>query len=174
MRRLVALLCLAVVGCDVGAAHADGAPIRTTRPAQAQPDSVFAALHARVSEPGGYFDTDNLISNESGYLKVMGALEARAPAAGAYAGVSPGQNFSYIAAIRPRLAFIVDIRRDNTLHHLLLKALMERAPTRIEFLAGLHGRAPPSDPAAWRERDIEEILDWIEAAEAGDGRISRR
>jgi hypothetical protein len=35
---------------------------------------VFASLVERVSEAGGYFDTDNLISNETGYLTVMDAL----------------------------------------------------------------------------------------------------
>ena len=31
-------------------------------------DSAFAALVMRFSEPSGYFDTDNLISNEDSYL----------------------------------------------------------------------------------------------------------
>ena len=36
----------------------------------------FAALSARLSEPGGYFDSDNLISNETSYLHVLGKLRS--------------------------------------------------------------------------------------------------
>ncbi|MFQ5537298.1 MAG: hypothetical protein ACE5GJ_07580 [Gemmatimonadota bacterium] len=133
-------------------------------PAGALPDSLFAALAARVGEPGGYFDTDNLISNEAGYLKVMDALAARGLEGGAYVGVGPDQNFSYIAQLRPALAFIVDIRRDNLLHRLLLKTLMEEAPTRVEYLAALHGRLPPPDPSGWDGRTVDEILDYVEGA----------
>ena len=38
----------------------------------------FAAQIASLSEPGGYFDTDNLISNERSYLEVLPELERRA------------------------------------------------------------------------------------------------
>jgi hypothetical protein len=124
----------------------------------------FGGLVERISERGGYFDTDNLISNESGYLKVVDALVRTAGTGGAYVGVGPDQNYSYIAALRPEIAFIVDVRRDNLLHHLLLKALVERAPTRVEFLAGLHGVSPPDDTEAWRGRDIEEVVAWIDGA----------
>ncbi len=58
----------------------------------------------------------------------------------AYLGVGPEQNFTYIALTRPRLAFIVDIRRDNALLQLLYKAIFDRARSRTEFLALLLGR----------------------------------
>ena len=51
---------------------------------------------------------------------------------GAYIGVGPDQNFSYIARIRPSVAYIIDIRRDNLLLHLLFKALFARAPDRVD------------------------------------------
>lgn len=164
-RRWVAVVTLsALVGaCDVGSA----APRATVaRPADALTDSTFAALVERISEPGGFFDTDNLISNESGYLKVMGTLGGLGLQGGAYVGVGPDQNFSYIAALRPDVAFITDVRRDNMLHHLLLKALMERAETRVEFLAGLHGRAAPTDTDAWKTRSVEDVVAWIDEHEA--------
>lgn len=160
---------LSTVACEVPA-QAPSPPV--VRPASALPDSVFGALHARVSEPGGYFDTDNLISNETGYLNVVGVLERTVAPGGAYVGVGPDQNFSYVAALRPRIAFLVDIRRDNALHHLLLKALVERSPTRLEFLAALHGRTPPADLAAWENRDIEEIVDWIDRNEPDPGSVA--
>jgi len=120
---------------------------------------------ARVSEPGGYFDTDNLISNERGYLKVLGAMDRLGVTGGAYVGVGPDQNFSYIAQVEPVVAFITDIRRDNMLHHLLLKALIERALTRVEFLAGLHGREPPANPGEWRSRSASEVVDYVDQAD---------
>jgi hypothetical protein len=156
-----------VAGLVVTACGAEGAPAQRAAPnptAGAISDSAFAALVARISEPGGYFDTDNLISNESGYLKVVGALERLGIRGGAYVGVGPDQNFSYVAAVRPEIAFLIDIRRDNVLQHLLLKALIERAPTRVEFLAGLHGRPAPSDAASWRTRSIAEIVAWVDSA----------
>ncbi len=161
-----AVLPLVVLLGLVGACDAPvQAPLRVLQPGEALSDSVFAALHARISEAGGYFDTDNLISNEAGYLKVMGALEDRT-VGGAFIGVGPDQNFSYVAALLSNLVFIVDIRRDNALEHLLLKALIERSPTRIEFLAALHGREPPGDPAVWAAWDIEDIVAWVDEAPA--------
>ena len=51
---------------------------------QAQRDAPpFARLLADLSEPGGYFDTDNLISNESSYGQ---AVELLAPTGGVYLG----------------------------------------------------------------------------------------
>lgn len=124
----------------------------------------FAELVERVSEPGGYFDTDNLISNETGYLNVMDALARLGAQGGAYIGVGPDQNFSYIAEVQPRIAFVTDIRRDNLLHHLLLKALIGRSATRVEFLSALHGVAPPTDLSGWNARDVDEIVSWVDNA----------
>lgn len=151
---------LVLFGCEAASPRAE--PLGAQEPIS---DATFAALVERISEPGGYFDTDNLISNESGYLKVVDALVREVgTGGGAYVGVGPDQSLSYIAALRPEVAFITDIRRDNLLQHLLLKALIERAPTRVEFLAGLHGVALPPDPAAWRDRDIEEIVAYVDGA----------
>jgi hypothetical protein len=157
----VALLAvgLFVAGCD--AAPPSAAPLAAQ---ESLSDSAFAALVERASEPGGYFDTDNLISNESGYLKVVDVLEARVPEGAAYIGVGPDQSYSYVAALRPRIAFVLDVRRDNLLHHLLLKALIERAETRVEFLAGLHGVAPPADPVMWVGRSAEDVVSFVDEA----------
>ena len=77
----------------------------------------FAALSARLSEPGGYFDSDNLISNETSYLHVIAKLREIGVSGGVYIGVGPDQSFSYIAKIRPKIAIMIDIRRDNLLQH---------------------------------------------------------
>ncbi|HEX6070025.1 MAG TPA: hypothetical protein VFZ18_09375, partial [Longimicrobiaceae bacterium] len=88
MRSIVLLAALLLLPAQ---ATAQAAPVR--RPAA---DTSFAAVVARLSEPGGYFDTDNLISNESSYLHVMEGLRRLGVRGGAYLGVGPDQNFSYI------------------------------------------------------------------------------
>src|SRR5262249_14056089 len=69
----------------------------------------FAQIVEKFSEPKGYFDSDNLISNEASYLHVMGKMRQMKVSGGAYIGVGPDQNFSYIAQIRPAVVFITDI-----------------------------------------------------------------
>jgi hypothetical protein len=135
--------------------------------AQSSPDRaasrrVFAAQITALSEPDGYFDTDNLISNERSYLQVLPQLERGGVRGGAYIGVGPDQNFSYIAAVRPSIAFIVDIRRDNLLLQLLFKALFDQAHTRVEYLALLFGRPVPADMNSWRESSVARVAQYIE------------
>lgn len=157
-------LLLAVLACGEGRARPALAPIQES----GLPDTTFARLSLELSEPGGFFDTDNLISNETSYLHVLDALEARGVTGGAYIGVGPDQNFSYIARVRPRIAFVVDIRRDNVLQHLLFKALFELAGTRVEYLSLLHGVEPPDDPGAWVDRSISEIVAHVDGAESSE------
>src|SRR5438132_7889556 len=64
---------------------------------------------------------------------------------GVYLGVGPEQNFTYIANLKPRLAIVFDIRRQNAMAHLMYKALFELSATRGEFLSKLFSRTiPPS------------------------------
>ena len=126
--------------------------------------SGFAALSAQLSEPNGEFDTDNLISNESSYLHVMQTLEQGGVTGGVYIGVGPDQNFSYIARIRPTSAFIIDIRRDNLLLHLLFKALFASARTRVDYLALLTGRPAPDPPDTWRDASIDKIVMYLDGS----------
>jgi hypothetical protein len=126
------------------------------------PRSPFARQIAALSEPDGYFDTDNLISNESSYLQVCPDLRRRTKPGGAYVGVGPDQNFTYIAQVRPAIAYIVDVRRDNLLLHLLFKALFSLSRARVDYLAQLFGRAPPPDVDRWRTEGIEPLLGSVE------------
>lgn len=126
----------------------------------------FAALSEKLSEPNGYFDTDNLISNESSYLHVLGKLRQMKLTGGAYIGVGPDQSFSYIAQVRPRIAFIVDIRRDNLLQHLLFKSLFATARNRMEYLCLLFGKPVPPDVKAWDARSVQEIVSYLDKAPA--------
>jgi hypothetical protein len=174
-RRRLAALALGALSLGAGeactprepAAETRSEPERATRAEAASlraiDDSTFARLVADLSEPGGYFDTDNLVSNERSYLHAIDAIRELDIEGGAYVGVGPDQNFSYIAAVRPHVAYIIDIRRDNALQHLLYKALFELARNRIEFLALLTGRAAPADLDRWDDADLEEIVARIDA-----------
>jgi hypothetical protein len=128
------------------------------------PRSSFASMVAELSERPGYFDTDNLVSNERSYLHVVPELRAlaRHNGRGVYIGVGPDQNFSYIAHLRPSLAIVIDIRRENLLLHLLFKALFAQARTRAEYLALLTGRPPPLPVTDWKLRAIDEIVEYID------------
>ena len=137
------------------------------QPAPAPKPAVsFAALSAALSEPGGDFGSDNLTSNEQSYLRVLPALTRAGVSVGAYIGVGPDQNLSYIAHIKPAVAFIIDIRRDNLLLHLLFKAIFTIAPTRIEYLCALTGRAPPPRPETWATASIEKLISHVDPTPA--------
>ncbi len=127
-------------------------------------DSAYASLVERLSEPPGYFDTDNLISNEASYLHVVGEFERLSPGGGAYLGVGPDQNFSYIAASRPSIAFIVDIRRDNLLQHLLFKALFASSRDRAEYLSLLFAKPLPRDRSDLAGGGVEALVEYVDAS----------
>src|ERR1041385_7910211 len=116
-------------------------------------DGEFWNMITTFSEPGGYFPSDNFLSNESGYQSVLPALLKTLKPGGVYIGVGPEQNFTYIVALQPKIAFIIDIRPQNMLEHLFYKALMETSLDRSEFLSRLFARsgvesAPNSTPEA--------------------------
>ena len=125
----------------------------------------FGRLVHELSGKPGYFDTDNLISNESSYLHVIPQLESLDIRGGAYLGVGPDQNFSYIAHIKPSIAFIVDIRRDNMLTHLLYKALFELSDDRLDFLGHLFARELDESLASKTTKwDVQQLMTEIEKA----------
>ncbi|MDA2930398.1 hypothetical protein MYX84_10705 [Acidobacteria bacterium AH-259-O06] len=120
--------------------------------AQRLTDTDLEQLALELSEPPGQFDTDNLISNEASYLQVLPQLKEIAEPGQAYLGVGPDQNFTYLVHVRPALAMIVDLRRDNLLEHLYLKELIEVSGNRWQYLSYLFGKPLPTgfrpDPAA--------------------------
>jgi hypothetical protein len=120
----------------------------------------FARLTSSLSEPEGYFDTDNFISNEAGYLKILPLFGRMGIRGGAYLGVGPDQNYSYIAAIKPELAVLVDVRRQNQLQHYLYKALFSLSGDRNDFLERLFGKRLSRRSNV----SLTDLLDQIEAA----------
>jgi hypothetical protein len=103
----------------------------------------FWRLVEAFSEPGGYFQSDNLVSNEHTFQHVVPALEKLARPGRVYLGVAPDQNFTYMIALKPQLAFIVDIRRGNLQTQLMYKALIELSADRAEFVGRLFARPRP-------------------------------
>lgn len=107
-------------------------------------DSTFWKLITDFSEAGGYFRSDNFVSNEMAFQYVIPTLLQTTRPGGVYLGVGPDQNFTYIVALQPKLAFIFDIRRGNLEEHLLYKALVEMSDTRADFLSRLFSRSRPA------------------------------
>ena len=157
--RTTAFVLLAISAAGV----TRGVATRAAQAARTPADTSFAGMVARLSEAPGFFDSDNLISNETSYLHAISRFKEFGVHGGAYIGVGPDQSFSYIAAIRPSIAYMIDIRRDNMLMHLLFKALFERSRNRYEFLSRWLGRPIPADIESWTDRPIEAILARIDS-----------
>jgi hypothetical protein len=125
-------------------------------------DAAFWSLVSELSEPGGSFMSANHVSNEKSFQRVIPELQRRARRGGVYLGVGPDQNFTYILALDPRIAFIIDIRRENLLLHLMYKALIESSLDRAEFLSRLFSR--PRPPAAANASTARALLDTYTSA----------
>ena len=106
-------------------------------------DQDFWKLSTDFSEPDGRFRSDNLLSNELWLQYVIPDLMKKAKTGQVYLGVGPEQNFTYIAALRPSMAFIIDIRRGNLDLQLMYKALFELSINRAEFVSRLFSRDRP-------------------------------
>jgi hypothetical protein len=105
-------------------------------------DGEFRTLIEEISEPAGTFSvSDNFVSNEPHVAENVRWLR---PSGGVYIGVGPEQNFSYIARLRPALAFILDIRRENQALHFFYKALFELSGDRADFVSRLFSRPRPA------------------------------
>jgi hypothetical protein len=74
----------------------------------------------------------------------MPALVRAARPGRAYLGVGAEQNFTYMAALRPDVAFIIDLRRGNLDLHLMYKALFELSADRADFVSRLFSKRRPA------------------------------
>lgn len=126
-------------------------------------DAEFWTLVGQVSEPGGYFQiTDNYTSNEREIGRMSTMIREANLHGGVFLGVGPEQNFSYIAAMRPAMAFIIDIRRQAVMQHLMFKAIFETSPERADFIATLFSKPRPAGLTA--ETPIQQIWEAFSAA----------
>ena len=136
----------------------DGAPASLS-------DSEFWEFFTKMSEPGGNFVSENFVSNEMSYQLPIPTLQATLTSGGVYLGVGPEQNFTYIANLKPRMAVIFDIRRQNAMQHLMFKALFELSPTRAEFVSRLFSRPLPH---LGKDASAEALFDSASAAAESD------
>jgi hypothetical protein len=154
-------------------AQQGGARQRAASPAGPIPerlsDADFWGLVTTMSEPAGFFRSDNLVSNELTFQHVIPALQRSLGSGGVYLGVGPDQNFTYLVALRPRIAFIVDIRRGNLHQHLLYKALIELSTDRADFLSRLFSRARPAE--ATTDASAEALMTAFGAVVADTARL---
>lgn len=134
-------------------------------------DRELWRLNAEFSEPNGYFRSDNFLSNETGFQYVIPELTQRVTQGSVYLGVGPEQNFTYIVALKPKMAFIFDIRRGNMIAHLMYKSLFEMSADRAEFLSKLFSRPRPAGLGA--ASTAKELFDAYAVA-APDSALFRR
>src|SRR5262252_4162740 len=139
VRISLALLCLVAVFGVAGLSliAADSLPAQYT-------DAEFWRMVTDFSEAGGDYQYENFVSNEISYQEVLPELSRLAKPGGVYLGVASEQNFTYIDVVRPKVAFIFDVRRQNTLLLLMYKALFEMADNRADFLSLLFSRKRPA------------------------------
>src|SRR5689334_10470289 len=120
-------------------------------------DEEFWKLTTTFSEQDGVFRSDNLLSNELNFQYVIPDLLRNAKPGRIYMGVGPEQNFTYIAAVKPAMAPIVDIRHGNFDVHLMYKALFEMSTDRADFVSHLFSRKRPE--ALRAQSSVREIFD---------------
>ena len=162
-RKLFLIIILAIAT----SVSADAQPKTAPVPQQNLPEKLsiteFTRLIQEFSEEGGEFHSDNLVSNETSYLHIVDKLKELDEPGGAYLGVGPEQNFTYIAKTRPRIAFIIDIRRLAVVHHLMYKAIFQLSPTRAEFLSRLLSKPLVKGKAPAANASINDLVQYFSA-----------
>ena len=151
VRLLALIVCLVVIPALYGQSQI---PERIS-------DEDFWHMVSDFSEPSGSFLADNFVSNEAMFQRLIPRLKVHG-AGGAYIGVGPEQNFTYLAAIRPQIAFILDIRRQAMLQHLMYKAIIELSADRADFLSMLFSRHRPA--GLTNDSSAAELFDAYERA----------
>ena len=143
--------------CLCGLLPVAGVRAPPTRCRRRLADDEFWRIVQGFSERAGTFPSDNLLSNERWLQTIIPELTRKVQSGGVYLGVGPEQNFTYMVALRPRMAFIFDIRRGNMALHLIYKALFEMSADRAEFVSRLFARKRPAGLTA--SSTIAEIFD---------------
>jgi len=136
LRIVPSVLCVVLLSVGTAPRAAETLPSQLS-------DQEFWRLSTDFSESNGFFRSDNLLSNEIWLQRVIPDLNKTIPTPSVYLGVGPEQNFTYITALRPKMAFIIDIRRGNLDLQLMYKALFELSNDRADFISKLFSRKRP-------------------------------
>jgi hypothetical protein len=138
---LVAIAAMMLLRASVSTS-AMPATLADTLPAQIS-DKEFWRFVTEFSEPNGPYPYENYVGNEVMLQRVIPAAKKEIKPGGVYIGVGPEQNFTYAAAVEAKMAFVVDIRRQNMLELMLYKALFEMTNNRPDFVSQLFSRKRP-------------------------------
>jgi hypothetical protein len=154
---LAALSAAVGVGATVPQA---GLPMQLT-------DAEFWRIFTEFSEPGGNYPYENFVTNEETIQDVMPVLTRVTKPGGVYLGVGPEQNFTYISGVKPGMAFVFDIRRQNALELLMYKAIFEMSPTRSDFVSHLFSiKSPDKVPETARANSLFLAFDGLKGDKA--------
>ena len=164
---VLVLITAAIAMVAAGSSAATRYGPQSQQPPESLSSADFSRLVRDLSEEGGYFRSDNFTSNETAYLTVLDKMRQLGATGGAYIGVGPEQNFTYIAKIRPRIAFIVDIRRQAIIQHLMYKAIFHLSPNRLQFLSRLLSK-PLGKDAPSPDSPINEQLAYLSKTPGDD------
>jgi hypothetical protein len=164
--RAASVALLLIVGSVVAGGVTAAAPQASTLPERLT-DAEFWRIFVEFSEPGGDYPYENFVTNEETIQDVMPVLTKFTKPGGVYLGVGPEQNFTYIAGVKPKMAFIFDIRRQNAIEHLMYKALFELSPTRADFVSRLFSiKAPDKVPTTARANSLFLAIDGLKGDKA--------
>jgi hypothetical protein len=158
-KHLRSLLCgVLLVVVMAGAANAAELPKTIS-------DREFWRLVTELSEKGGVFSLQ-FMSNEDSAQFVVPMLKESTKKGGVFIGVGSEQNFTYIAATQPQMAFILDIRRDNMIEHLMYKALFEISADRADLVSRLFARRRPAGLNA--NTSVKDLFDAYQSVPVDD------
>ncbi|MDX2030244.1 MAG: hypothetical protein SF339_06225 [Blastocatellia bacterium] len=163
-KRIPAALALPILWVSLAAAGFGQAAAPQPKPIESLSAAEFSRLSREFSEDGGHFRSDNFVSNETSYLHIVDKMRQLGASGGAYLGVGPEQNFTYIAKVRPRIAFIIDIRRQAVIQHMMYKAIFHLSPTPGQFLSRLLSKPLPPAAKDKPEPGLSDLLAHFEKA----------
>lgn len=160
------LATLSVCGASFAQSEPAHGPAAARRPAISRAD--FSRMVRLFSEQEGSFPSENFVSNETGYLYIVDKLRQMGVSGGAYIGVGPEQNFTYIAKVRPEIAFIVDIRREAIIQHLMYKAIFQMAQDRPHFLSLLFSKPLDGKFVPGSGSSVEDLMVYFSTTASDD------
>ena len=111
-------------------------------------DAEYWKMINDFSEPAGYYQYNVITSNETSYQYSIPDLMKTPRAGGAYLGVGPEQNFTYIAALQPKIDVVAPISAPWTSR---ARSAWSSRLLRLRSIRSVRGRAPPRRPPDLRD-----------------------